>query len=343
MRIGVLCPSEIAFRRFMPALQQTDEFEFVGIGVYKKEERFSPDTITDEVFKYYHDIEINKANPYIEQYGGKIYEGYETIISAPEIDALYIPLPPALHYKWAKKALECGKHVLVEKPATISEEQTKELIKLARSKGLAIHENYMFIFHEQLDAIENIINSGEIGDIRSYRICFGFPRRDTSDFRYNKALGGGALIDAGGYTIMYATRLLGPTVEIKYAQSNFIDGFEVDMYGSAAIVNADGVTVQIAFGMDNNYKCELEAWGSKGCLTTGRVLTAPAGFIPSAIIKKGNEVTEVSLPADDAFLKSILFFKKCVDDTKTREMRYNSLQKQAELLEDYKRLAKLDF
>lgn len=339
MKLGIICPSEIALRRFMPALQLCDEFEFVGLGVFTKEERFGDENIDDGTFRTIHQQEIDKAQTFIDQYGGKIFDGYEKIVKSPDVDAIYIPLPPALHFKWAKLALECGKHVLVEKPSTVSYDDTKELVRIAKKNKLAFHENYMFTFHKQLDAIEDIIKSGEIGDIRLYRISFGFPRRAVNDFRYNKALGGGALIDAGGYTIRYATRLLGPTARITYGQSNYLDEFEVDMYGSAAMVNDDGVTAQIAFGMDNNYKCELEAWGSKGCLTTGRVLTAPVGFVPTATIRIGNEERIVDLPSDDAFLKSIQYFADCIKDDKVRSDRYQIITRQAELIDEFKRLA----
>lgn len=339
MKIGIICPSEIALRRFMPALQQCDEFEFLGLGVFTKEERFGERNVDDETFRMIHQQEIDKAQVFIDQYGGMIFDGYETITTSPNIDALYIPLPPALHFKWAELALECGKHVLVEKPSTVSLNDSRKLVRIAENKGLALHENYMFTFHNQLDTIEDIIRSGEIGDVRLYRISFGFPRRTASDFRYDKSLGGGALIDAGGYTIRYATRLLGSTAKITYAQSNYLDEFEVDLYGSAAMVNDEGITAQIAFGMDNSYKCELEAWGSKGCLTTGRVFTAPAGFTPTAMIRKGNEETIVELPADDAFQKSIHHFADCIRNEEVRLDRYRIIMKQAELIDEFKRLA----
>lgn len=340
MRIGIICPSEIAIRRFMPALQKCDELKFVGLGVFSREERFGEKPVTDKTFKAALDIEKNKAQAFIDQYGGKIFDSYTDVVTSPDIDAIYIPLPPALHHKWAKLALEHGKHVLVEKPSTISAKDTQELSDIAKGKGLALHENYMFAFHEQLDAIERIIKSDEIGDVRLYRVSFGFPRRASNDFRYNKALGGGALIDAGGYTIRYATRLLGKTARIAYAQSNYLpDEFEVDMYGSAALVNDEGTTVQVAFGMDNNYKCELEAWGSKGCLTTGRVLTAPAGFTPTATIRKGNTDEIIELPADDAFLKSINHFVECVKDKGAREQNYEVITTQAMLVDEFKNLA----
>lgn len=340
IKLGVICPSEIAFRRFMPALQQVKGVEFVGLGVCSLMERFGEIANTNDVMQQ--EViagEYEKAKQFITAYGGKIFESYESIATSDEIDALYVPLPPALHFKWAKLALESGKHVLVEKPSTIHATDTKILVEIAKKNNLALHENYMFIFHNQLNAIEEIIKSGKIGDVRLYRIAFGFPRRAQNDFRYNKSLGGGALIDAGGYTIKYATRLLGPSIKIKDAQMNYLSTDEVDIYGSATLVNKEGTTVQIAYGMDNNYKCELEVWGSKGCLTTGRILTAPAGFVPNVKIRNGNEEETRDLPADDTFKKSIEHFINCVNNVSIREETFNSIIKQAELVDNFKELA----
>ena len=283
--------------------------------------------------------ERSKAEQMIAEYGGRLFDSYQSIIMSPDIEALYIPLPPALHFKWAREALLHGKHVLVEKPATTLYRDTKELVDLARKKHLALHENYMFVYHDQLKAIEDVIKSGEIGDVRLYRISFGFPRRAVNDFRYNKVLGGGALIDAGGYTIKYATRLLGETTEILCSKLNYIEEFNVDVFGSATLVNKEGVTAQVAFGMDNDYKCELEVWGSKGTLKTGRVLTAPAGFIPTLTIKKNTEFEDRLLPADDAFKKSIEHFLKCIADVEEREENYTKILKQAFLVDRFSEMA----
>lgn len=334
-RIGIICPSEIAFRRFLPALKEAGCFEYAGVAIASKEEFVGA---TDEILAK----ERAKAQTFVDSYGGKIYEGYNTLIHSTDVDAIYLPLPPGLHYKWAKEAVVAGKHILVEKPCTTALATTEDLLKDAKEKGLAAHENYMFAFHDQLEAVNEIVKSGEIGDVRLYRISFGFPLRAQNDFRYNKALGGGALLDCGGYTFKYASLLLGPTAKMKYAQSNNIDGFNVDMYGSAALVNEDGVTAQVAFGMDHNYKCEVEVWCSKGTLYTNRILTAPAGFTPEVIIRKGNEEEKRNLPADDAFKKSILHFCKCIDDANTREENYHTLLRQAKLVEDFKQFSGLD-
>lgn len=339
MKIGVICPSEIAIRRFMPALQKIQDAEFVGVAICSQKERFGEEYVDEKIMKKVLATEREKAQVFIDGYGGKIFESYESIVTDSELDAIYIPLPPALHYKWARKALESGKHVLVEKPSTISQKDTQNLVKIAKERKLALHENYMFIYHEQLDAIDKLVAEGVIGEERLYRVSFGFPLRSKNDFRYDSKLGGGALIDAGGYTLKYASRILGDTAKIKYANMNNVSGYEVDMYGSAALINDDGKTVQVSFGMDNEYKCELEIWGSEGCIKTDRILTAPVGFIPKVTIrKKGEEIVE-NLPEDDSFEKSILYFMKCINDDNSRLENYLCIEKQAGLVEEFRRLA----
>jgi len=309
----------------MPALLKQENFLFVGVAIADESEWKGVNQ----------SVEKEKANAFVVDYGGKVFDSYTSIINSDEVDAIYIPLPPALHFKWAELALKAGKHVLSEKPATTSLADTEYLIKLAAQKSLAFHENYMFAFHNQLSALDDIIASGEIGEVRLYRISFGFPRRAANDFRYNKTLGGGALLDAGGYTIKYASMLLGETTKLVCAHSQYIDTFEVDIAGSATLVNDAGITAQIAFGMDNSYKCDLEVWGSLGTLTSGRVLTAPAGFVPEVIIKKGNEEVVKQLPEDDAFMKSIALFGQCVADISLRHKNHTAILQQAELVEEF--------
>lgn len=344
IRIGIICPSEIAFRRFLPALQKAnDKIQFTAIGIASPEEWFgdalskvSAQQVSDQQAS-----ELAKAQAIVQQYGGEVIVGYGNLVVSDAIDAVYIPLPPALHYTWAKKALESGKHVFVEKPSTTNLADTDALIQLASSKGLALHENYMFVYHDQIKALEELVGAGEIGDVRLYRISFGFPLRQLNDFRYNPSLGGGALLDAGGYCMRYANHLLGGKAKVVTAQSNRIEGFHVDMYGSATMVNEDGQVAQLAFGMDNDYKCDIEIWGSKGTITSGRILTAPAGFVPSYTIKKNQDIVTCPLPTDDAFLKSILRFVDCIESSQVREEEYGILHHQESLVEQFKTIANI--
>ena len=337
-RIGIICPSEIAFRRFLPSLQKVKELTFAGVAIASPKEWTGDGKVTEDTFAIINN-ERKKAQTFIDNYGGKLYEGYKTLITSPDIDIVYLPLPPALHYKWAKYVLESGKHAYVEKPFTTNYVDTQSLLSIARERKLAVHENYMFVYHRQLLAVQDLIAQGEIGKVRQYRISFGFPRRAINDFRYNKKLGGGSLLDAGGYCMKLASWLLGDTARLVCANSYFEEDFDVDIFGSCTMTNDEGTVVQMSFGMDCDYKCDLEAWGSKGTLTTGRILTAPDGFEPDMTLKHNQEYTTLKLPADNAFEKSILRFNECLSNDDAREENYRMIERQSAFVEDFMRLS----
>lgn len=332
LRVGIICPSEIAYRRFMPALMESSAYEYVGVAIANDQEW---DNATENQLEQ----ELQKAKKFQEEFGGAIFNSYSSLLQSDGIDVVYLPLPPALHYKWAVEAFHNGKHVFIEKPSTTSAAHTKELVAMAKAKGLALHENYMFVYHSQLDEIDKRIRNGEIGEVRLYRIAFGFPKRSSNDFRYNLSLGGGALLDCGGYTLRLAMKLLGSDAHLTTAQMNYEEGYEVDMFGSGTLVNSNGVTAQLSFGMDNDYKCELEVWGSKGCLRTNRILTAPKGYKPEISLKKGNDTETISLEADDTFKKSLDHMEKCITEEEIRNKTYEDLIKQSELVEQFQNLS----
>ena len=332
IRIGVICPSEIAFRRFLPALKLCDRIQFAGVAVADKMEYIGA---TEEVLSN----EIKKAKAIQTEYGGEIFKGYHSLIEDSNVDAVYLPLPPALHFTWAYRVLKVGKHAFVEKPCTTSFEDTETLVVMAKERQLTLHENYMFTFHRQLEQIQGIVESGQLGEVRLYRMDFGFPLRSQEDFRYKKVLGGGALLDCAGYTMRCASFFLGQTAKVVYGMIKGIDGFEVDMFGSATIRNADGVSAQLAWGMDNSYRCSLDIWGSKGSLHTDRIMTAPVGFTPHAIIKLGNdEPLTIALEADDAFKKSIEHFCLCTKNSVVRLSNYEQIYHQALLIDQFKKI-----
>ena len=333
IRIGVLCPSEIAFRRFLPALKKRQDIQYIGVACANEQEWFgSVEKSHDQTIL---GKEREKTQNFSETYGGKVFESYMQMLESDEIDAVYLPLPPALHFRWGKAALVHGKHVFMEKPFTTSLADTQALLQLASENNLAVHENYMFQYHSQIEEIQVIIGSGTIGEVRLIRIAFGFPFRGVNDFRYNKALGGGALLDCGGYTVKLASMLLGNSAKLVTSNLNYQDAFEVDTFGSATMVNDDGLTAQLSFGMDNSYKCELEIWGSIGSLYTNRILTAPEGFAPTVLVKTAKEEECRELKADDAFQKSIYAFYRCIVDETARNQNYSGLRTQAVLVEHF--------
>lgn len=287
MKLGILGTADIAYRRFLPALSKCPEVIYAGVASRTPE----------------------KGKKFQESYGGKIYDSYDALLADKSIDAVYVPLPPALHYKWGKKVLEAGKHLLMEKPFTTSVQETEQLLELAEEKGLAVHENYMFLYHSQLARIKKMIADGSLGQIRLYRMSFGFPKRDIGDFRYNRELGGGALLDCGGYPVRLALELLGDTTRVVQSKMICPEGYEVDLYGSAVLENDAGEVAQISFGMDNAYQCQLEIWGSKATLTASRIFTAGDGVRPVLTLRTSSDESKLELEADDQFFHSIQQFR----------------------------------
>lgn len=317
IRLGILGCSAIAYNRFMPAALNIPDLQVVCVG---------------------EEYDKTKIKNFCDKYNVEGMESFEEVIERDDLDAIYVPQPPALHYKWGRKALEAGKHVLIEKPSTTSYEHSSELVELARTRGLALHENYMFQYHSQIHSIHEILKKGAIGEVRMYKLYFGFPKRAENDFRYNKALGGGALLDAGGYTLRLATLLMGKTIKVDTARLNYLPGYEVDMYGSATLSNDAGATAQIGFGMDNGYQCSLEVWGSKGTLTADRIFTAPDGFEPVVRVSTNVGVKVISLQSDSHFRHSIVHFIDEIENNEERTEMYEQIILQSKLVEDVRKL-----
>lgn len=313
IRIGILGCAEIAFRRFMPEILKIKSAKVIAVA---------------EEYNY------SKLEEFCSTYQLEAEKDFESLLQREDIDAVYVPQPPALHYKWAKRALEFGKHVLVEKPSTTRYEDTVDLVNLAKKKGLALHENYMFQYHSQISEIKRMVSEGKVGEIRLIRANFGFPLREQNDFRYNKQLGGGALLDAGGYAIKLATLFLGDTIKVDTSHLMGLESFEVDMYGNASLSNEQGMTCQIGFGMDCQYQCCLEIWGSRGRLYTNRIFTAPPDYKPVIVIEKAGQKEEITLKEDSHFQHSIeLFLTEIVEEEK-REKVYEEMVLQAKLVEE---------
>lgn len=330
IRIGILGPSEIASRRFLPGIKKSEKFEFAGVAMASAEERgLDGSVVTVDQMKNSEE----KAREMNVSFGGRFYTSYQELLSDPSVDGVYLPLPPGLHALWGKKALEAEKHILMEKPFTVTLEQTREILRFAEEKGLAVHENYAFVFHRQMRKIQELVEDGTIGELRLIRSAFGFPYRGETDFRYHRNQGGGALLDCGGYPIKVASYFLGETAEIKTSNLSSARKHDVDVFGSITMENGNGIVAQLAFGMDNAYKCELELWGSKGTIFAPRIFTPPAEMEPQLILKRGNAEETIFVKADDQFQNSAEHFCQCVEDEMIRKENYRIIEKQSALVD----------
>ena len=316
VRIGVLGFASIAQKAIIPAIKDLPEFfEFIGVGTRTEEKK-------QEI--------INS--------GFDAFVPYEQIIDKDIIDALYIPLPNAMHYQWVKVALESGLHVLVEKSLGCNLKEVEELNQLAQEKKLVLIENFQFRFHSQLDYIKDVLARGILGEIRSIRSSFGFPPfSDSNNIRYQEKLGGGALLDAGAYPMKLAYLFLGKEIEVISATSTKQYNSEVDIWGGGMIKQINGNEfLQFAFGFDHFYQCNMEIWGSLGKLSTNRIFTAPPGYSPEVQIETAKGIEKIQLDSDNHYQNMLIHFWNCTQSQELCEEEYSQNYIQAKLLEEFK-------
>jgi predicted dehydrogenase len=316
LRVGILGCAKIAVRSLIPAFFEHPRFILVGIAsrtpakAVAQAERFAC-TPTD----------------------------YDGLVTAKDIDLIYVPLPTGLHAEWVEKCLQAGKHVLCEKSLATSQADVERLVSIARHKQLLLIENFQFRFHSQHRLIRSMVDSGAIGELRCFRSSFGFPPfSDRSDIRYSLALGGGALLDAGAYTLKAASFILGNSVRVIAASLCQPRPSEVDLGGGAYLVSDIGVMGQVSFGFDHFYQCNYELWGSKGHLIAKRAFTAPPGFEPEVLLSTRTGTESIKLPADDHFANMLTHCADCID-TKSFEHEYVACLTQSSLIQQTRDLS----
>jgi predicted dehydrogenase len=146
----------------------------------------------------------------------RAYGSYEELVKDPDIDVIYIATPHTRHKQDCILCLEAGKAILCEKPFTINAQEASEVIELARQKQLFCMEAMWMRFMPLVQKVREIINIGEIGEVRMLTADFGYPSAYSPDNRFfNLKLGGGSLLDRGIYPLSLAFYLLGAPAQIS--------------------------------------------------------------------------------------------------------------------------------
>jgi len=150
-----------------------------------------------------------RARSFAREHGiGRAHDSYEALLADPEVDAVYIALPNGLHGRWTLAALAAKKHVLCEKPFAANAEEARHVADAAAASGLVVMEAFHYRHHPLARRMEEIVKSGELGEILRIETALCFPLPFFRDIRYRLDLAGGALMDGGCYAVNLA-RLLG--------------------------------------------------------------------------------------------------------------------------------------
>ena len=212
--------------------------------------------------------DLARAEAYAAERGIETAHGsYEALLADPNVDAVYISLPNALHHEWTMKALQAGKHVLAEKPYTLHPAEVDEAFDTAERAGLVLTEAFMWRHHPQAHALEELVRSEEIGELRMVRAAFGFMLDDPDDVRLSASLEGGALTDVGCYCVSASRLLGGEPVSVTAQAVRVPDGVDTRLTGTLRF--ASGLLAQFGCWFDMPYRSEIEVFGSKGTAFVG--------------------------------------------------------------------------
>ena len=306
LNIAVWTVGEHARRNILPAINKSESVTLVGMFTRN----------------------IDVLNSQSKQYDCHTYNDSGELLSDSNVEAVYISSPNAMHYEQVKQCLLSNKHVIVEKSALTSLEETQEVIDLAKSKGLVIMEAFMFLYHRQFSDLKELIKSEKYGKILFVEANFGFPHLNKGDIRYSKELAGGALNDAGAYTICAILDLLGSDSELIFSNLSTEGGSDVDTSGMAVFMK-DNVKAVCKWAMGGSYKNEIIIWCEKGHIVVDRAFSKPENFNTCVkIFDNGKMVEIVNSGRDNHFINMLNDF----DARNNHKEKNRFLFKQAEIL-----------
>ncbi len=253
----------------------------------------------------------HRARDYAAQHAiARAHGDYSSLLADPQVDAVYVSLPNALHAPWTVRALEAGKHVLCEKPFSPDPEVVDHCFAVATAHGLVLTEAFMWRHHPQAARLTELVAAGAIGELRLVRATFSFPLLRKDDVRWDVGLGGGALMDVGCYCVS-ALRLLAGEPERVHGEAVTAPS-GVDSRFAAALRFAGDVLGTLDCGFDLPARDEIEVVGSAGSLCVDDPWFARR---PSIVHRNGDGAAEeIALAAADPYVLELEDFAAAVRD-----------------------------
>lgn len=300
MKWGVLGAANIAFNEVVPAIRRSEQGEVIAVASRNKEkaERFNVPTI---------------------------YGSYDELLRDEAIDAVYIPLPNALHKEWVIKALNHKKHVLVEKPATLTAKDMKEIIVAASENKVVFMEAFMYQFHSQHKYVQEVLASGEIGDFNHIKAHFSFKLDNDQDIRLNRELGGGAFWDVGCYGMHAVTQVVAMKPNQVVMVGKVPQQHGVDTTSVAFFTDDKNRTAEVSASFEASFTDRYEVFGEKGTIKVEYAFRPDESEDEKGVVKvldlNGHVVREKTFH-DDQYLLQIEHIHACI--TAGKEPDYNA-------------------
>ena len=261
--------------------------------------------------------DLHKAEEVARALGiAKAYGSYEELLADPQIEAVYNPLPNQLHVPWSIKAAEAGKHVLCEKPISMTVAEAKSLLAVQERTGVIIGEAFMVRTHPQWLRTRELIASGRIGSLRSIQGFFSYFNTDPKNIRNIAECGGGGLMDIGCYPINTSRFLFGEEPSRVSATLKNDPNFHVDCLTSAILEFPSGQATFTCSTQLVPYQ-RMQVLGTKGRIEIEIPFNAPNDrpcriFIDDGRDLVGGGITIETFPVCDQYTIQGDVFSKAV-------------------------------
>ncbi|SFW71298.1 Gfo/Idh/MocA family protein [Amycolatopsis australiensis] len=201
------------------------------------------------------------------------YGSYEDLLADPDVDAVYVSTPHALHKQWAIAAAEAGKHVLCEKPLTLTAADAEDVIAAARKHDVFLMEAFMYRLHPQTRRLVELVASGAIGDVRAVDTTFSFDSNPEETARLSDpALGGGGILDVGCYCTSLARLVAQAATGQDVVEPSEVSGMArlsatgVDEYATGLLRLPGDILATISCGIRLAREDGIRVFGTRGQL-----------------------------------------------------------------------------
>ena len=201
------------------------------------------------------------------------YASYQDLLADRDVQAVYVSTPHPFHAEWAVRAAEAGKHVLSEKPLALNHAQGMAMVEAARESDVFLMEAFMYRSHPQTARLVELIREGAIGGVRLIRAAFGFGGGEAVDPRsriFDRALGGGAILDVGCYPVSMSRLIAGAAADRDFADPVEVAGAGklgetgVDEWAAAVLKFETGIVAEVSTAVRASLANALEIYGAHG-------------------------------------------------------------------------------
>ncbi len=244
-----------------------------------------------------------KAEAYAQQWGiERAFGSYEALLADPEIDVIYNSLPNHLHAEWSIRAMRAGKHVLCEKPLALTLADVDAMAEAARENDRVLAEAFMYRHHPQTLKVQEMVRSGQLGELRQVRGAFTYTLRREGDIRLKADTGGGSIWDVGCYPISYARMLAGSEPAQVFGWQTADDqGTDFAFVGQMRF--KDGLFGQFESSLVWPYQSYMEIIGSDA------ILEVPGPFKPgphaTMQLRRADQVEAVEVDGGELYIGEV--------------------------------------